>query len=320
MKVSVLIPGYNCAATLRATLDSVLAQTQPADEILVMDDGSTDSTGDTARSYGPKVTVFRQPNGGLARARNALIVRATGDLITFLDTDDIWHPKYLETQRKLFAEFPNAVAFFTGHVNFSSGDTYEWREDPFGAAQATELISPLQFFRRYNRATGPFACFSYCAVPMKVLKALGAEPFKEQGAEDSYCCSLLSLLGPIVFCPAPLAAYRVRPDSLSSNHVWTFGVWVHTFELLQDRFRETAEPSLLRAFGMAFAAKRRCYAKLLMGAGKADEARSQLRLSLRNSLVPTSQAKSFVMLLMTYLPRQLQPAWPSSFRGTAVSA
>jgi glycosyltransferase involved in cell wall biosynthesis len=320
MRISVLVPAYNCVATLRATLDSVLAQTQRGDEILVMDDGSTDGTRAVAQSYEPEVSVFWQANGGLARARNALIARASGDLITFLDSDDIWHPKYIETQSKLFEKYPHAVAFFTGHVNFSKGDTYEWQEDPFASTQSTELIPPTEFFRRYNAATGPFGCFSYCAVPMDVLKQLGSEPFKEQGAEDSYCCSLLSLLGSVVYCSTPLAAYRVRADSLSADHVWTFGVWVHTFEILQDRFKEVACPGLLRAFGMAFAAKRRCYAKLLMGVGKSKEARSQLRLSLQNSFALTSQGKSLAMLLLTYLPSQFQPAWPSRFRGVAHDA
>jgi len=323
MKVSVLIPAYNCADTLPATLDSVLAQTEPADEILVMDDGSTDETRAIAESYKPRVRVFWQPNGGLARTRNALIVKATGDLVTFLDSDDVWHPDYLRAQRKQFEKFPQAVAFFMGHVNFSDSETYFWEPDQGAVPYLSELIPPLEFFKRYNRATGPFGCFSYCAVPMAVLRTLGSEPFKEQGAEDSYCCSLLSLLGPVVYCSAPLVAYRIRGNSLSSRHVWTFGVWVHTFELVQSRYEECASSSLLKAFGMAFAAKRRCYAKLLMGAGKTDEARSQLRCSLQNSTQPVSQAKSVVMLLMTYLPRQLQPAWPSSFRGstpTKVSA
>ena len=239
MKVSVLVPAYNCSATLRASLESILAQTQPADEILVMDDGSTDGTRAIAQSYKAKVTVFWQPNGGSALARNALIARAAGDLVTFLDSDDIWHPQYLETQRKLFEAFPHAVAFFTGHINFSNGDTYKW-PDPFAGIQSTELISSVQFFRRYNHATGPFGCFSYCAVPMEVLKKLGGEPFREPPTEDSYCCSLLSLLGPVVYCSAPLAAYRVRPDSLSANHLRAFGVWVHTFEILQKRFKEVA--------------------------------------------------------------------------------
>ncbi len=110
-RISVLIPAYNCTATLRETLDSVLAQTRQADEILVMDDGSTDETRALARSYEPLLKVYWQPNAGLARARNALVARATGDLVTFLDSDDLWHPHYLESQLSNLEEYPNAVAF-----------------------------------------------------------------------------------------------------------------------------------------------------------------------------------------------------------------
>src|SRR5580658_2014305 len=92
LKVSVIIPAFNSARTISATLDSVLAQVRPADEILVMNDGSTDETSEILESYKSLVQVFRQENSGLAAARNALFRRATGDLVAFLDADDIWHP------------------------------------------------------------------------------------------------------------------------------------------------------------------------------------------------------------------------------------
>jgi glycosyltransferase involved in cell wall biosynthesis len=320
MKISVLIPAFNCEATLQATLDSVMAQTQPADEVMVMDDGSSDGTRAIAQSYGPRVTVFWQPNGGVAQARNALIARATGDLVAFLDNDDIWHARYLETQQKLFEKCPHAVAFFTGHVDFFKGDTYQWKEDPFAAIQVTELISPVEFFRRYHAAPGGFGSASFCAIPMEVLKRLGNEPFKNPPTEDSYCFSMLSLLGSVVLLSAPLVAYRVRSDSLSTDQLRTYDVGVEVFEMLRERFRKAASPGHRIAFGMAFAAKRRSYAKLLMGVGKPNEARSQLCLSLRNSFIPISQVKSLIMLLVTCLPRRFQPAWPLSFRGVVGGA
>lgn len=145
--------------------------------------------------------------------------------------------------------------------------------------------------------------------------ALGKEPFKEQGAEDSYCCSLLSLLGPIVYCSAPLVAYRTRPNSLSANHVWTFGVWVRVFELLEERFRQEALPKLQAEFRKAFAAKRRRFAKLLMGAERTSEARVQLSRAIRNSFHPISVAKTAGMLGCTYLLRPFQPKWPAAMRA-----
>lgn len=316
MKVSVAIPAYNCAATIQATLESVLQQTAPPDEILVLDDGSTDNTASVVNSYRPRVTLFQQKNSGAACARNALCERAQGDLIAFIDSDDIWNPSYLEVQRRLFRNYPNAVAFFTGHVNFVGHGNYQWDTNSLDAGSSVELIDPLDFFERYNRATGPFASMSYCCVPKRALMQIGNKPFCEKvsGVEDSYLFYLLALSGPVVYASKPLVAYRITDESLSANHLKTFRVWVHVFELLQGRYRKLSDANLSRAFGMAFASKRRFYAKLLMGAGKTSEARRQLQCSLGNTCNPVSIVKSLAWLLLTYIPVELQPKWRSSHR------
>jgi glycosyltransferase involved in cell wall biosynthesis len=118
MKVSVVIPTYNSAATIQATLDSVLRQTVSPEEILVLDDGSTDNTFSLLNSYKPRITVFQERHKGASSAYNALCERASGDHVAFLEHDDIWHPNYLEVQLKLFKDYPNGVAFRVGHVNF----------------------------------------------------------------------------------------------------------------------------------------------------------------------------------------------------------
>ena len=128
VKITVAIPTYNSTATIRSTLESVLAQTARPDEILVLDDGSTDDTISILESYKPRVALFRQENQGVAGTRNALCARASGDLIAFLDHDDIWHPSYLEVQRYFFVEYSEAAAFFTAHVNFNGYGSYEWNE------------------------------------------------------------------------------------------------------------------------------------------------------------------------------------------------
>ena len=90
MKVSTIIPVYNGAKYLAATLESALAQTRPVDEFIVIDDGSTDSSPEILKSYGDRLTVIRQHNQGVAAARNVGLRHATGELITFLDQDDLW--------------------------------------------------------------------------------------------------------------------------------------------------------------------------------------------------------------------------------------
>ena len=314
MKISVVIPTYNSAATIKAALDSVLRQTVQPDEILVLDDGSTDNTLALLESWRPRVTIMQQENRGVAQTRNRLCQMAGGDLVAFLDHDDLWHPGYLEAQRRQFEQFPAAVAFFTGHVNFSGHDGYNWDELPAPADTAAELIEPLSFFKRYNQTTGLFASMSYCCVPKKVLAAMGDEPFRVSGVDDSYLCNVLSLFGPVVYAAVPLVAYRVTNGAQSADRLKAIALWVEVFRILEGRFRAEANAGLRRAFRLAFAAKRRQFAKILMGAGRISEARSQIRQSLGNGVHPLSLGKSLGLLLLTYFPAGLQPVWPSSCR------
>jgi hypothetical protein len=311
MKISVLIPAYNCAATIPATLDSVLGQTVPADEILVMNDGSTDETATILKLYEPRVRVFWQRNGGLSSARNGLIARAQGDLIAFLDSDDVWHPRYLETQRKLFESYPKASALFVEHVNFCGSGSYDWGCISPEGEISVEILEPLVFLQRHRLAPGPFV-MSFCCVPKRVLDGIGSEPFKlRQFAEDVYFCHLLPFCGPVAFASAPpLAAYRVRGGSLSSNRLDCAEGEVKAFELLGSHYENVADVKLLGEFKKTFASKRRAHARLLLGVGRTSEARTQLRRSLSDCSDPVSVAKSLTLLSMSHLPRLLQPRWP----------
>jgi glycosyltransferase involved in cell wall biosynthesis len=89
MKITVAIPAYNSAATIRETLDSVFRQTVAPDEILVVNHRSTDATHAILDSYGSRITAIHQENAGVASARNLLCTRANGDLVAFLDGDDL---------------------------------------------------------------------------------------------------------------------------------------------------------------------------------------------------------------------------------------
>lgn len=311
MKISVVIPCYNAARTIGATLNSVFRQTLPPDEILALDDGSTDNTVEVLNSYQPRITVLQQENRGVSSARNALCYGATGDLIAFLDSDDIWHPRYIEVQARTFEEHPNAVAFFTGHVDFCGEEDYQWESDPATVIPGIEVMPGLEFFKRYNRAMGSFASLTYCCIAKRALSQLAGEPFRGQVAEDCYLYGLLSTLGPVVFTQAPLAAYRIHPGSLSSNRLWSLQALVQVFQLLEESYENRASMELRGAFRRAFASSRRSYAKHLMGAGETSKARAQIRLSFRTCGHPISLAKSWAFLLLTYMPDVIQPAWPS---------
>ena len=101
-KISVILPTFNGASRgyLRETIESVLNQSFQNNELIIIDDGSTDSTKDMCKQYlrDPRVVYFYQPNGGPANARNAGIKASSGEFVCFLDDDDIWKPNKLQRQ------------------------------------------------------------------------------------------------------------------------------------------------------------------------------------------------------------------------------
>lgn len=109
--ISVIIPAYNRAALLPDTLRSLLAQTVPAAEIIVVDDGSTDGTADVAAAFGPPVRVIRQPNAGPGAARNTGFRDSRGEFIHFFDSDDIALPDKHEVQLRALLESGADIAY-----------------------------------------------------------------------------------------------------------------------------------------------------------------------------------------------------------------
>ena len=96
--ISVIIPAYNAEAFIRTAIESVLAQTLPAYEILVVDDGSTDQTPLIVEEYGAAIVLIHLENGGPARARNYGTELAKGEYVAFLDADDSWRADKLAMQ------------------------------------------------------------------------------------------------------------------------------------------------------------------------------------------------------------------------------
>jgi len=145
--VSVVIPAYNAAATLPATLDSVLAQTYPRIEIVVVDDGSHDGTPDVLARYALRVRRIRQANGGLAAARNTGLAAAQGAFIALLDADDLCEPERIGAQVAFMASRPDVVL---------SGSEFSCFDD--GGVVADRFA--CQYYSRLGRAAnGPAAFF-----------------------------------------------------------------------------------------------------------------------------------------------------------------
>lgn len=116
--ISCIVPVYNGARFIGEALDSILAQTLPPAEVIVVDDGSTDDTAEVVSAYAGRVTYHRQANAGPASARNHGINLASGDFLSFLDADDLWSPNKLERQMSALERNPNAGICITYLQNF----------------------------------------------------------------------------------------------------------------------------------------------------------------------------------------------------------
>lgn len=119
-RVSAVIPAHNAERYLGEAIESALAQSAPPLEVIVVDDGSRDATGEVARAF--PVRYLRQEHGGIGAARNRGLRAAAGDLVGFLDADDVWTPHKLELQRRAFAAHPAAEVVFGLVEHFLSPD------------------------------------------------------------------------------------------------------------------------------------------------------------------------------------------------------
>jgi glycosyltransferase involved in cell wall biosynthesis len=131
--VSVIIPSYNCERYIAETIDSVLAQDYPAIELLIVDDGSTDSTRAIVRSYDAKVRLITQDNAGVCVARNRGIQEAKGQFICLMDHDDYWCPGKISRQIRAFEEYPDTGIVYSEFI--------VWNPDPEGIFPAPACIN-----------------------------------------------------------------------------------------------------------------------------------------------------------------------------------
>lgn len=123
--ISVVVPTYNRAALLPATIDALLAQTSPADEIIVVDDGSRDATRAVVDGYGRALNYLRIENSGELVARNTGVGVAKGDLIAFCDSDDLWRPGFLGAMAGLWRLEPRTRVAYADFVVVRGG---RWEE------------------------------------------------------------------------------------------------------------------------------------------------------------------------------------------------
>ena len=209
-RVSVIIPCLNAAPYIAATIQSVLAQTLPAAEILVVDDGSDDDSLAVLAGFGEQLQVFSQPNGGPAAARNRAIAHATGDFIAFLDSDDLWEPEKLARQMAEFRAHPETGLIYSEAIMFrEEGD--ERTEIQRIGHTGDPTLRQLLF--------GDFIPNSTVIVRREVIESTG--PLNESrdlvGVEDYEYWMRIALQHQMRGIAEPLAWYRIRAGNLMGS-------------------------------------------------------------------------------------------------------
>src|SRR5271170_6996882 len=113
--ISAVVAAYQAEEWIGEALDAILGQTRPPDEIVVVDDGSTDGTARELDRYARRIRIVRRPNGGCPAAFNTAFREACGDFVAMCGADDIWEPRKLEWQAEAIARHPGADVLF-GHA------------------------------------------------------------------------------------------------------------------------------------------------------------------------------------------------------------
>ncbi|MGA2097018.1 MAG: glycosyltransferase family 2 protein [Candidatus Acidiferrum sp.] len=207
--VSVVIPYYRARGTIARAVESVLGQTAPPKEILIVDDGCPEDAVAATQQFGSSVTLIRKPNGGTASARNLGIDHAQGAWIAFLDADDYWEPAKLERQLA-FSEGAGVV----GSMWFTETD-----DRPRSVAK---IANPAFFgttFRPGDLKAFQVAMNLWTSSLLVRRRVLGEKRFVSglEPAEDRDLWIRVVASTAVHLVPEPLATYCQLPESLSNS-------------------------------------------------------------------------------------------------------
>ena len=208
---STVIPVFNRAQLVRPTLDSVLAQDFADQEVIVVDDGSTDATLETLASYGERIRVLQQKNSGPAVARNLGIDAARGKYITILDSDDLWFPWTLATYAEAIARF-DSPAFLAGApaVFTDENDVRKIQPAPLKAERFADYLASGDAWRWFSASS--------FVLRADAVRAVGGFSTEWINSDDADLALRLGQVAGFVDIQAPATfAYRDHAGSLKSK-------------------------------------------------------------------------------------------------------
>ena len=206
--ISVVIPLYNKRESIFRTMQSVINQSKKAEEVIVIDDGSTDDSASIVEKHFPHVTLIKQSNAGVSSARNKGAQKAQSDYVAFLDSDDWWAETVLEKIDTLIQRYSSAVMFSVAHYRVDGKDT----KTPKTGRSRDELFTGLEFIDLYATCSGIINSSSVC-VRRDTFLQCGGFPEEHDRGEDVYVWLSLALRGNVAISPDRLV-YIERPIEL----------------------------------------------------------------------------------------------------------
>jgi glycosyltransferase involved in cell wall biosynthesis len=280
IKFSVIIPSFNNAGTLARAIESVLAQSYQAHEIIVIDDGSTDDTRVVVQPFGDMVRYIHQANAGVSTTRNNGARYATGDWLTFLDADDIYMPDRLMAHAAWLERDPELDFLFADQEQRDDSDKLLHMAIA-GSAFGRELVArhpgltdiPLSRDDFRDFIADGFAEIRTLSLPRKTFLDLGGFPTDRRIGEDMYFFIRLcaaSRKGGVV--NRPLAVYYIYPNSaLRKDVVAAQTAYVETIESLEPELRD-GHPQIRRGWQAKLRQGRLSLAYMHLRAGRRGEA------------------------------------------------
>jgi glycosyltransferase involved in cell wall biosynthesis len=264
--ISAVVAAYQAEDFIAEALESILGQTRPPDEVVVVDDGSTDGTARELERFAGRVRVVRQANGGCPAAFNTAFREARGDYVAMCGADDIWEPHKLEWQAQTIAGHPEADVLF-GHAVVVGRVQGEHQRPPISGLLDGEAFRNALF--RQNCVCAPTV-----VIRRSLFERLG--PFVEDfGADDyEYWFRCLRAGARFYYDPRPLMSWRQHENNLSARGVWMDECMAQVLRWYQADVRDRAV--VCEGFStVLFRSARR-----FVDEGKPDEARQAFREAL----------------------------------------
>lgn len=288
--ITAVVAAYQAERFIVEALESILNQTRPPDEVVVIDDGSTDGTARKLKRFTDRIRIIRQSNRGYQAAINRAIVEAKSEFVALCGADDIWEPHKLEWQEHAMKAHPDVDVFFGHAVAFGRISVDLARPPQQGVLPTSVLRDALL---RHNVIATPFI-----VMRRDLFERLG--PFVEnfEGDDYDYWFRCLRAGARFYYDPRVLGHYRRHDSNLTNDAVGLYRamnmVRCKNADLVEDR----------RLLGSVLATDFFRVGRMLVDDGRPREARQEFRRALRHTFsAPSTGARALAWLAVLSLPR-----------------